>query len=80
VKEDENRKELIANISHDLKTPVTAIKGYIEGLILTYLPGFILKYGNRSLLYFPAARQHAVKPGPLFTHILVKKRYPALKT
>lgn len=33
VKEDENRKELVANISHDLKTPVTAIKGYIEGLI-----------------------------------------------
>lgn len=33
VKEDENRKELISNISHDLKTPVTAIKGYVEGLI-----------------------------------------------
>lgn len=33
MKEDENRKELVANISHDLKTPVTAIKGYIEGLI-----------------------------------------------
>ena len=33
VKEDENRKALVANISHDLKTPVTSIKGYIEGLI-----------------------------------------------
>jgi signal transduction histidine kinase len=33
VKEDENRRELVANISHDLKTPVTAIKGYVEGLI-----------------------------------------------
>jgi len=33
VKEEENRKELISNISHDLKTPVTAIKGYVEGLI-----------------------------------------------
>lgn len=33
VKEDENRKELVANISHDLKTPVTAIKGYVEGLM-----------------------------------------------
>lgn len=29
---EENRKELISNISHDLKTPITAIKGYIEGI------------------------------------------------
>jgi Signal transduction histidine kinase len=30
---EENRKELIANISHDLKTPITAIKGYTEGIL-----------------------------------------------
>lgn len=29
---EKNRVELISNMSHDLKTPVTAIKGYIEGL------------------------------------------------
>jgi histidine kinase len=29
---EENRKELISNISHDLKTPITSIKGYIEGI------------------------------------------------
>jgi histidine kinase len=29
---EENRKELIANISHDLKTPITTIKGYVEGI------------------------------------------------
>ncbi|MEN6564869.1 MAG: HAMP domain-containing sensor histidine kinase [Veillonellales bacterium] len=28
-----NRKALIANISHDLKTPITAIQGYIEALL-----------------------------------------------
>ncbi len=33
VREDESRRELVANISHDLRTPVTAIKGYSEGLI-----------------------------------------------
>jgi signal transduction histidine kinase len=32
VKYEENRKELIANISHDLKTPITSIKGYVEGI------------------------------------------------
>lgn len=32
LKYENNRKELISNISHDLKTPVTAIKGYIEGI------------------------------------------------
>lgn len=30
--ETENR-ELISNISHDLKTPITTIKGYVEGII-----------------------------------------------
>ncbi|RDW22312.1 two-component sensor histidine kinase [Oceanobacillus arenosus] len=29
---ENNRKELIANISHDLKTPITSIKGYVEGI------------------------------------------------
>ncbi|MCI1583820.1 MAG: HAMP domain-containing histidine kinase [Clostridium beijerinckii] len=30
---EENRKDLIANISHDLKTPITSINGYIEALV-----------------------------------------------
>jgi len=29
---EENRKTLIANISHDLKTPIAAIQGYIEAI------------------------------------------------
>lgn len=30
---EENRKELISSISHDLKTPITSIKGYVEGIL-----------------------------------------------
>ncbi|MFD2748616.1 sensor histidine kinase [Paenibacillus yanchengensis] len=30
---EENRKQLLSHISHDLKTPISAIKGYIEGII-----------------------------------------------
>ena len=30
--DERNRKELIAGISHDLRTPLTSIKAYIEGL------------------------------------------------
>lgn len=30
---DKESRELISNISHDLKTPITTIKGYVEGIM-----------------------------------------------
>ncbi len=32
IQYEENRRELISSISHDLKTPITSIKGYVEGI------------------------------------------------
>lgn len=33
VQNERQNRELISNITHDLKTPITAIKGYVEGII-----------------------------------------------
>lgn len=33
VEDESKNRELITNISHDLKTPITAIKGYVEGIM-----------------------------------------------
>ncbi len=33
VRYDNENRELISNISHDLKTPITSIKGYVEGIM-----------------------------------------------
>lgn len=32
-KDEEKRKELIASISHDIRTPLTSIRAYVEGLL-----------------------------------------------
>lgn len=33
IQSEENTREIMSSISHDLKTPITAIKGYTEGII-----------------------------------------------
>ena len=33
VQYDTENREFVSNISHDLKTPITAIKGYVEGIM-----------------------------------------------
>ncbi len=33
VHKDKEHREIIRNISHDLKTPITSVKGYVEGIL-----------------------------------------------
>lgn len=33
LQQEKQNRELISNITHDLKTPITSIKGYVEGII-----------------------------------------------
>lgn len=33
IHNEQQNRELISNITHDLKTPITAIKGYVEGIM-----------------------------------------------
>lgn len=33
VEDEKKNRELVSNISHDLKTPITSIKGYVEGIM-----------------------------------------------
>jgi signal transduction histidine kinase len=43
---EDNRKDLISNISHDLKSPVAAIRGYVEGIMdgVTNSPEMLDRY------------------------------------
>lgn len=33
IQNEKQNRELVSNISHDLKTPITSIKGYVEGIM-----------------------------------------------
>ena len=60
LQNEEDIKELISNISHDLKTPLTAIKGYAEGVMdgvadtpekqEKYLRTILMKANDMSIL------------------------------
>jgi signal transduction histidine kinase len=58
---DRLRRELVANISHDLRTPLSAMQGYLETLIIK---GGSLSNEDRDR-YLKIARKHTVRLGIL---------------
>jgi len=62
LKENDNlRRELVSNISHDLRTPLSAMQGYLETLIIK---GENLS-GEERERYLKIARRHTVRLGSL---------------
>ena len=58
---DRLRRELVSNISHDLRTPLSAMQGYIETLLLKSQS---MSPADRQK-YLEIARKHAVRLGTL---------------
>ncbi|NNC56214.1 MAG: HAMP domain-containing protein, partial [Woeseiaceae bacterium] len=58
---DNLRRELVSNISHDLRTPLSAMQGYLETLIIK---GETLSEEERKR-YLKIARRHTVRLGSL---------------
>ena len=66
AKYDDNRRFLISSISHDLKTPVTSIKGYIEGI----LDG-IARTPEKIQEYLETARSKAILVNSMIDDLLL---------
>ncbi|MCZ8522021.1 MULTISPECIES: sensor histidine kinase [Paenibacillus] len=65
-KYDENRSFLVSSISHDLKTPVTSIKGYIEGIM-----DGVAKTPEKMEAYLETARSKAVLVNTMIDDLLL---------
>lgn len=65
-KYDDNRKFLVSSISHDLKTPVTSIKGYIEGII-----DGVAKTPEKLEEYLETARSKAILVNTMIDDLLL---------
>lgn len=65
-KYDENRSFLVSSISHDLKTPVTSIKGYIEGII-----DGVAQTPEKEAEYLETARSKAILVNAMIDDLLL---------
>ena len=62
---DRLRRELVTNVSHDLRTPLATMQGYIETLIIK---GDSLD-GAEQAQYLEIARKHSVRLGQLISEL-----------
>ena len=69
-KYEQNRNELITNISHDLKTPITTIKGYVEG-IMDGIP----KSKQKQEKYLQTIHQNAVHMESLIKDLFLLSKF-----
>ncbi|MEO8674815.1 MAG: ATP-binding protein [Casimicrobiaceae bacterium] len=62
---DERRRELLANVSHDLRTPLASMQGYLETLLLRH--GTLRAEEERS--YLEVAAKHSERLGKLINDL-----------
>ena len=60
------RKDFVANVSHELKTPVTIIKGYAEAL----LDGLVTSDPERAISFIEIIRNHIERQAELIGNLL----------
>jgi two-component system phosphate regulon sensor histidine kinase PhoR len=60
------RKDFVANVSHELKTPVTIIKGYAEAL----LDGLVTSDPKRAVAFVEIIRNHIERQAELIGNLL----------
>jgi two-component system, OmpR family, sensor kinase len=62
---DQLRRELVANVSHDLRTPLTSLQGYLETLLLK--EGMLSPQEQRN--YLEIATKHSEQLGKLIAEL-----------
>lgn len=74
-KVDHDRREFVSSISHDLRTPLSAIRGYLETLCITCeLPG------EEQRRYLRNAHKHSVRLGTLINQLFELSKLDAVDT
>jgi two-component system phosphate regulon sensor histidine kinase PhoR len=61
------RKDFVANVSHELKTPVTVIKGYAEAL----LDGLVTTDPERAVSFIEIIKNHIERQAELIGNLLI---------